>query len=97
MLHVVKLLLLIHFSMMLSYCCCCLAETKSPHDTIVVVPQSDVDYSGFKKHLASAHAPKPLTQAEEELHEIRKNEVSSSGDDGAFRCGEVMVMVGTLV
>lgn len=39
------------------------------------VPQ-DVNLTGYKKHVISAHAPKPLTYAEEELELIKKNEVS---------------------
>ena len=38
--------------------------------------QEDVKLSGYNKHLKSQAAPAPLTMAEEELEEIRKNEVS---------------------
>lgn len=43
-------------------------------DLFGTVP-GDVDLSGYRKHLASQNAPKPLTHAEEELAFIRKNEV----------------------
>jgi len=37
--------------------------------------QADVNLSGYRKHLQSLHAPKPLTLAEEELQEIKRQEV----------------------
>jgi twinfilin-like protein len=38
---------------------------------------ADVDLAGYKKHLLSEHAPKPLTFAEEELAEIKRKEVNA--------------------
>jgi twinfilin-like protein len=35
----------------------------------------DVNLAGYKRHVVSEHAPKPLTFAEEELEMIKKNEV----------------------
>ena len=37
--------------------------------------QDDVSLEGFNKHITSQNAPAPLTQAEEEVAEIKKNEV----------------------
>ncbi|ESN94525.1 hypothetical protein HELRODRAFT_107800 [Helobdella robusta] len=37
----------------------------------------DVNLAGYKKHVISEHAPKPLTFAEEELELIKKNEVNA--------------------
>jgi len=37
--------------------------------------QADINLSGYRKHLQSKSAPKPLTFAEEELAEIKRQEV----------------------
>jgi len=37
--------------------------------------QADVNLAGYKKHIQSQSAPKPLTFAEEELEEIKRKEV----------------------
>jgi hypothetical protein len=37
--------------------------------------QEDISLSGYKKHLVAQHAPAPLTNAEEEIKYIKKNEV----------------------
>jgi len=37
----------------------------------------DVSLSGYKKHVQSQNAPKPMTMAEEELAEIRRTEVNA--------------------
>ena len=36
--------------------------------------QHDVNLAGYKKHVVSQHAPKPLTFAEEELELIKRTE-----------------------
>lgn len=37
--------------------------------------QEDVSLSGYQKHVSSCSAPAPLTAAEQELQQIRINEV----------------------
>lgn len=39
--------------------------------------QHDVNLAGYKKHIVSQHAPKPLTYAEEELELIKRTEASN--------------------
>jgi twinfilin-like protein len=39
---------------------------------------ADVSLSGYKRHVQSANAPKPLTMAEEELEEIKRREVNAN-------------------
>jgi len=39
----------------------------------------DINLEGYKKHLVSKHAPPPLTMAEEELQDIKKNEIRETG------------------
>lgn len=42
--------------------------------------QDDVSLNGYKRYLASQAAPLPLTAAEEELRQIKLNEVPMSQD-----------------
>lgn len=39
-------------------------------------PQDDLNLSGYRKYLTSQAAPLPLTAAEEELRQIKLNEVT---------------------
>lgn len=39
--------------------------------------QEDLNFSGYKKYLTSQAAPLPLTAAEEELRQIKLNEVNT--------------------
>lgn len=64
-----------------------------------------MNLTGYKKHVISAHAPKPLTFAEEELELIKKNEVwpraefsikfCSEGNDIVFQQVSVDISVDT--
>lgn len=45
-------------------------------DWAVLYLQDDLSLSGYKKHLTSQAAPLPLTAAEEELRQIKLNEVT---------------------
>lgn len=47
-----------------------------PCDWAVLYLQDDLSLSGYKKHLTSQAAPLPLTAAEEELRQIKLNEVT---------------------
>ena len=42
--------------------------------------QEDVILSGYKKHLTAQAAPAPLTMAEEELEDIKRNEVGQKSE-----------------
>ena len=42
--------------------------------------QEDVKLSGYKKHLTAQAAPAPLTMAEEELEDIKRNEVDQKSE-----------------
>ena len=42
--------------------------------------QEDVKLSGYKKHLTAQAAPAPLTMAEEELEDIKRNEVGQKSE-----------------
>lgn len=47
-----------------------------PCDWAVLYLQDELSLSGYKKHLTSQAAPLPLTAAEEELRQIKLNEVT---------------------
>lgn len=40
-------------------------------------PQDEMTLSGYRKYLSSQAAPQPLTAAEEELRQIKLNEVQT--------------------
>lgn len=44
-------------------------------DCAIFGPQDDLNLSGYRKYLTSQAAPLPLTAAEEELRQIKLNEV----------------------
>lgn len=46
-------------------------------DELFGTAQHDISLSGYKKHVQSQNAPKPLTFAEEELEEIKRKEVNA--------------------
>lgn len=50
--------------------------------------QEDVSLHGYKKHLLSQSSPAPLTAAEEELRQIKINEVSYNFN--AFKVSSVL-------
>lgn len=52
----------------------CVAAT-TPNASLPVCLQEDVSLSGYQKHVSSCSAPAPLTAAEQELQQIRINEV----------------------
>lgn len=43
---------------------------------VLLAPQDDLNLSGYRKYLTSQAAPLPLTAAEEELRQIKLNEVT---------------------
>ena len=43
--------------------------------------KEDISLSGYKKHLVAQHAPAPLTNAEEEIKYIKKNEINAVSVD----------------
>lgn len=47
--------------------------------TAVPACQDDLSFAGYQKHLSSCAAPAPLTSAEQELQQIRINEVGLAG------------------